>query len=295
MQRGADHVVSLPGPKHGPAFARNRGAEVASGEWLVFVDADVAVHADTLSRFAAVIASEPDVDGIFGTYDDSPAAAGFLSQYRNLQHRYVHLQGEGEAATFWAGCGAIRRAAFIAVGGFDERRYERPQIEDIELGYRLRERGSRIVLRPEIQATHLKRWTFRDAVRADVWDRGVPWVRLLLERGELASASTLNVQHGERTKTVAVAVAMALLLAAALSRSGRPALIALVLIAGVAIANHAQITWFSERRGARFAVLVVPMNVWYYVISALSVVLAVGLHLLQRPSRGRQTLIRSRA
>lgn len=284
MQSGTDDVVSLPAPKHGPAFARNRGAEICTGEWLVFVDADVAVHANTLSRLAAIIEAEPDVDGIFGAYDDSPAACGFLSQYRNLRHRYLHLRSEGEAATFWAGCGAVRRSAFVAAGGFDEVRYDRPQIEDIELGYRLRERGSRIVLRPEVQATHLKRWTFRDAVRVDVWDRGVPWVRLLLERGELASASTLNIERGERSKTVAVSAALVLLLAALSWPSRWLAVIAFLLLAAVAIANHPQIVWFSKRRGARFAMLVVPMHLWYYVISALSVMLGVGLHVVQRRS-----------
>lgn len=284
MRCGADRVVSLAEPKHGPAFARNRGAELCTGEWLVFLDADVAVHTDTLSRLAAIIEAEPEVDGVFGAYDDSPAASGFLSQYRNLQHRYVHLRSEGEATTFWAGCGAIRRSAFAAVGGFDERRYERPQIEDIELGYRLRERGSRILLRPEVQVTHLKRWTFRDAVRVDLWDRGVPWARLLLERGELARASTLNVERGERAKTAAVSIAMALLLTAFLWPNGWAVLIATALIAAVVIANHPQLSWFSERRGVRFAALVVPMNLWYYVISALSVVVALGLHIAQRRS-----------
>ena len=40
-------------------------------------------------------------------------------------------------ATFWTGCGAIRRDVFLELGGFDPERYHRPAIEDIELGYRL--------------------------------------------------------------------------------------------------------------------------------------------------------------
>ena len=57
-----------------------------------------------------------------------------VSQYRNLLHHFVHQHGHAEASTFWAGCGAIRRAAFDAVGGFDAARFPRPSIEDIELG-----------------------------------------------------------------------------------------------------------------------------------------------------------------
>jgi hypothetical protein len=47
--------------------------------------------------------------------------------------------------------GRLRRRAapaFLALGGFDERRYAEPSIEDIELGYRLAERGGRIRLVP---------------------------------------------------------------------------------------------------------------------------------------------------
>jgi glycosyltransferase involved in cell wall biosynthesis len=65
--RYADRVVRLPGKKRGPAYARNRGFEVSRGECLVFVDADVIVHRDTLRRFMDVFLSEPDVGAVFGS------------------------------------------------------------------------------------------------------------------------------------------------------------------------------------------------------------------------------------
>ena len=65
---------------------------------------------------------------------------------------------------------------------FDEVRYRKPQIEDVELGYRLRQRGKRIMLDPTIQGTHLKAWTFGGIIRTDLTQRGIPWVRLLLEK-----------------------------------------------------------------------------------------------------------------
>ncbi len=40
-QQGA-RVIRLDGQPHGPAFARNRGAEIAQGDVIVFLDADVA-------------------------------------------------------------------------------------------------------------------------------------------------------------------------------------------------------------------------------------------------------------
>ena len=103
--RYADTIVRLPGRPKGPAYARNRGFEVARGEIVVFIDSDVRVHPDTLSGFAECFEREPEVAAVFGSYDDDPPAPGIVSQYRNLLHHYVHQQSAGDAETFWAGCG----------------------------------------------------------------------------------------------------------------------------------------------------------------------------------------------
>lgn len=280
----ADRVVSLPGPPRGPAFARNRGVEQSAGTWLVFIDADVLVHRDTLSQIAAVAARDPAIDALFGAYDDAPPAPGFLSQYRNLLHRYVHLKGAGEADTFWAGCGAVRKSAFVAVGGFDEQRYPRPQIEDIELGYRLRDRGGRILLSPDVQGAHLKRWRFWGSTRTDVFDRGAPWVRLLLERGKMGQSANLNLKRGERIKTAAVGLALAVIAAALVLRRTELAIAGAVLLGGVEWSNRALISWFAGQRGWLFALGVIPMNVWYYVVSGISVAIGVAQHVLRGPA-----------
>ena len=126
---------------------------------IFFLDADVAIHDDTLSRVVARFEADPGLAALFGSYDDSPTAPDLVSQFRNLLHHYVHQQGEfvaeaRPARTFWTGCGAIRRHVFLDYGGFDPQLYRRPAIEDIELGYRLTRAGCRIQLVRDIQATH---------------------------------------------------------------------------------------------------------------------------------------------
>ena len=274
----ADRVVRLEGAPHGPGYARNRGVEASRGEWVVFIDADVAVHPDTLRRFAEAIAADPGVDAIFGAYDEQPPGPGLLSQYRNLLHRYVHLRGAGPADTFWAGCGAVRRSAFVALGGFDERRYPRPQIEDIELGYRLRDAGGRIVIHPEIQGSHLKRWDWLGSVRTDLRDRGIPWVRLLLERRRIAHAANLNLKAGERAKVVLAWAGLVLFTLAAIL--GSPALLGAGVAAWLALVlgNLPLLRWFARRRGVGFALAVIPLNLWYYLLNGVAVIAGVVLH-----------------
>ena len=277
----ADRVVTLRGKPLGPGGARNRGAEQSRGDWLVFIDADVVVHPDTLQCVAAAIEEDPAMDAVFGAYDEDPPYRGFLSRYRNLLHRYIHLTAAGEADTFWAGCGAVRAAAFRAVGGFDAQRYPRPQIEDIELGYRLRDAGYRICIRPEIQGAHLKRWTWLGSIRTDLRDRGIPWVRLLLERRRFAAPAKLNLKAGERVKTILVAAGLGLVLLAAVLRSAWPALAGAVALLGVAASNWRLYAWFRRRCGAAFALGVIPLNLWYYLESAAAVAAGLVLHQLQ--------------
>jgi cellulose synthase/poly-beta-1,6-N-acetylglucosamine synthase-like glycosyltransferase len=81
---------------------------------LFFVDADVMVSPDAIERVLGYFHREPEIDALFGSYDDQPAEPNFLSQYRNLLHHYVHQCGREEASTFWGACGAIRRDVFLA-------------------------------------------------------------------------------------------------------------------------------------------------------------------------------------
>lgn len=222
------------------------------------------------------------MDAVFGAYDEEPAAPGFLSRYRNLLHRYVHLQSAGESDSFWAGCGAVRRSAFAAIGGFNAVRYPRPQIEDIDLGYRLRDRGSRTWIRPEIQGTHLKRWTFVGALRTDLCDRGIPWVRLLLERERLTRPAGLNLKPGESLKIALVGAAIILLLLAWPIRKPELLVPAGVALALVLLSNHALIRWFFRKEGPVFALAILPLNLWYYAVSGVAVAAGLLLHFSRR-------------
>jgi cellulose synthase/poly-beta-1,6-N-acetylglucosamine synthase-like glycosyltransferase len=278
-RRYADVVIELPGPRAlGPAYARNRGCDTARGSVIVFVDADVCVHTDTLRKFAELFYGNPGVGAAFGSYDASPVAPGLVSQYRNLLHHHVHQRSGGDAETFWAGCGAVRRTVFLDADMFDDWHYPRPQIEDVELGARIRALGHRIVLRPDIQATHLKGWTLRALVRTDLFDRGVPWTRLLVQQGSVITAATLNLKRTEKLKTALIWSAIVTAVLAGVMQDTRWLIAAMLVLVGVILGSADVYRCFARVRGWRFALSAVPLHLLYYVTNGLSVCLGWLMH-----------------
>jgi hypothetical protein len=188
-------VTDADGGRPGPAAARNAGAVRASGDVLVFVDSDVAVHPDAFTRIRAALERDPALVGLFGSYDDEPADRSVVSRFRNLLHHHVHQQSAGPVGSFWSGLGAIRRDAFQAAGGFDDQRFTVSSMEDVELGLRLAEAGARIELDPDLRGKHLKGWTLASMVRTDLVRRGAPWVAVLMRRREMPGELNLSRRH----------------------------------------------------------------------------------------------------
>lgn len=268
-------VVRHPVPR-GPAAARNTGAGAASGDLLLFLDADVRVHADTIERIVERFERDAELAALFGSYDDSPPERAFVSRFKNLFHHFVHQQADGPACTFWGACGAVRRRVFEGVGGFNED-YRRPSIEDIELGHRLHAAGYKIHLDKDIQVTHLKRWTLRSVISTDIAQRAVPWGRLLLREGHLPASLNLTWSH-----RLSVAVAWVGCLATALAPVLLPRGTAIGAVVGtwgfvalsLILLNSGLYRFFARREGTLFALRALPLHVLYCLYSGAALVWA---------------------
>jgi len=258
----------------GPAVARNLGARLARGRYLYFIDADCALYPDTLANIAQQFQAQPDLDALFGSYDDAPGAPNFVAQYKNLFHHYVHQNSKAEASTFWTGCGAIKRVVFLTLGGFDVRRYRRPSIEDIDLGYRLKQSGGQIRLVKHVQVKHLKAWRLASLLKSDILDRGIPWTRLILR--DRSFAADLNLQTHNRVSVVAIYVLLFSLLVGLL----QPLAFLLTLaLSGLLIwLNLKLYRFFYQKRGLRFTLKTIPMHWLYYFYNGISFACGLYLH-----------------
>jgi GT2 family glycosyltransferase len=253
------------GVRSGPAIARNLAAESAQGEILFFVDADVELAIDAIDRVHAAFTADQDLVGLFGTYDDEPAADGVTSYFRNLLHHHTHVSHPGKAGTFWSGCGAMRKTAFLDLGGFDEK-YAYPSVEDIELGMRAAANGGRILLTPDVRCKHLKRWTFASMVITDIVHRATPWTRLIMTSHELPA--TLNLDWRGRLSGVCSVLLAVCVAASAFAPTMLWAAIACGL---VVVAVNSNFYWLCLRkRGVGFALSSIALHWLYFFYSSLT-------------------------
>lgn len=247
---GAD-VIRLE-KRAGPAHARNVGVRHIDTEVVLFIDSDCVAHPDVVERVRRAFL-DPELVSITGSYDDTPPEQNFFSLYMNLRHHFVHQRANRENASFWAGCGAVRRTTYEEIGGFDAVQFPMPMIEDIELGLRLKKMG-KTRLDPDLHVTHLKKWTFRSVVSTDVKNRAIPWTRLILRTGQMPD--DLNLRLSQRVAAaLAPFVLGGLALAPALFLTGQvvPGAVALAPAAVSAVMHGEMIGWANRTRGPSFA------------------------------------------
>jgi len=267
--RQADTVVRLSGGARGPAYTRNRGAELSRGEIVAFVDPDVIVRPDTLRRIMATLAEKPTVDAVSASHCDAHSTANFVSQYWNLLLRFGELRYANDSACFASGCDVVRRSAFLAVGMYDEWHFPTACLEGVELGRRLRERGHRILLIPELTVTSRRRWTIGSICR-EVWHRGTLLARSLGYQRTSVSSPSEVVFTLSRALAPALGLVGVMTMAAAFLPERHP-LEKLAIALGVLLVTNIPVhRFYAGARGIGFALVVAPLHLFVQGVTAVA-------------------------
>jgi glycosyltransferase involved in cell wall biosynthesis len=222
-------LTVVNGPGRGPAAARNRGAAVASGPWLAFIDADVRLPPDWLQRGLARIGT--DVAVIEGLVRPAGGANEGLVRHSATSHG----NGVFVSANLW-----VRRDAFERVGGFDED-YFAPWREDTDLGWRLAAVGTASTTAPELVVLHPY---YRRRVSSLFGDVKRIRADTRLRRKFPAQSRSLQPRRGMRCSYLATAA----LLAAVPAGARRPAAGVALAAAGTAW-SFAAALWLVRDRG----------------------------------------------
>lgn len=265
-------------PRHmGSAAARNRGVEQTQAPLLFFYDADVLLAPGALARAKAIM-GRPEVGAAIGSYDDDPAAPTTVSRFKNLAHHHFHQRSRTAATTFWGACSVVRRDLFVAAGGFDD---DQLSIEDVELGYRMAAMGVLIVLDPELQVKHLKKWTLISLVRTNVFVRGIPWTLLWMKHRRLPG--DLNFAADQRAAAM-IAFALAIAIPVAIFRHLVWLVVVLLLSAAFWLSRDLYGLFF-RKGGLWFAINGFLLQQLYYLYSLFSVAVGVAIYFAQSFTR----------
>ena len=121
------------GPRKGPAANRNNGAKYANYNWLVFFDDDCIPDSNILEAYNKAIDTYPNICVFEGKIYANRA------KERLDEESPTNLTG----GYLWSCNFAIKKELFVALNGFDED-YVFAAMEDVDLHYRIKERGEKV-------------------------------------------------------------------------------------------------------------------------------------------------------
>jgi glycosyltransferase involved in cell wall biosynthesis len=147
----------FPQANRGPAAARNAGIEKAAGEFILFIDDDVVPEPQLLAEHARShheVGKDVVVLGPLLTPEGFAMAPWVRWEQEMLMKQYrAMLRGDWQATArqFYTGNASLRRSHILAAGGFDE---GLRRAEDVELAYRLADRGLDFVFNMQAVGMH---------------------------------------------------------------------------------------------------------------------------------------------
>jgi glycosyltransferase involved in cell wall biosynthesis len=173
----------------GPGAARNRGAGIAKGKFLVFFDSDVVLFPDALYNLWKIYEDDPDIVAVTGVWVKHQKTKKFFPNFKALRDWSYWINERDKSGYYYlfsTRCASIKREVFERLKGFDET-YTSPLVEDIEFTYRVARRYA-IIFAPNVRVHH----EFEDffPIAKKYFRRSYWWTKLYQSRKKFDPVAT---------------------------------------------------------------------------------------------------------
>jgi glycosyltransferase involved in cell wall biosynthesis len=161
----------LPQENRGLAVARNHGIREAAGELILFGDDDIIPSRNMVAEHVAWHCRFPEENvGVLGYVDWAPEIhpTPFMvwANLYGAQFNFGRFQPGMELHFYHAYfCNTSVKASFLRQNGVFDENFRKYGWEDIELSYRLYQKGYRVRYSPEAVGYHYKYEKFQDTLR----------------------------------------------------------------------------------------------------------------------------------
>lgn len=142
----------------GASAARNQGTKIARGDYILYMDSDAELRTeDGLRRCVDYLEAHPDAAGAAGVYYSDEALTNLwcwapCMNWEGYYDPIASMQPQADPPVLSTCFSIYRHSALREVGGFDE--YFFYLYEDGDLSDRLRKKGWRLRVDPEIKIIH---------------------------------------------------------------------------------------------------------------------------------------------
>lgn len=190
----------------GVASSRNIGKDNAEGKILIFIDADIVIKKDTLGLIDKSFIEDEDIVAVTGLLSKECPYKDFFTLYKNLYMHYILNRCPRYVDFFYGSLTAIKRDCFLRFN-------ERFKItDDTELGQRFKELNKKILLNPELELIHLKKYNFAKIIKNDFF---VPfwWVKsFMLHKGYKDIFKKKRFSHAKIDQIITIIVSFSLII-----------------------------------------------------------------------------------
>jgi len=133
--------------QQGAAFARNKGAQIALGEIIIFIDADCLLPPDYLNKIVAIFERRPEIDAVGGPcvyYDGGRFIYWLTDKLDYFYYLFKLVKISFGVQIITSANMAVKKRVFEKIGGFNEQIAKVVQTEDVEMAIRLQRAGFKI-------------------------------------------------------------------------------------------------------------------------------------------------------